>query len=465
MFIFKAYELMLATGNKDSVRTCYPYIKATADRLVQQSGEAGKSIPESSESTYDEPGKKTPEYACGIALAAYLAVVEMAKFIGEDADATKFRTQYEKGRKEYRTDYFKSSFGTNKDIAEGDVAGYSWARYLCLEAIMDSDFVATGVDRCYKYYSGMSNVRSRLGRWHFYGYDHFGGAAMSIGNADMGMEVHKWDYDYYYTGNPGYIFWQTLQSSNSEYASYMTAPCVWRSYFQMTGYLLDNANNRLWIRPSIPSAMNKKITNALLLNPKGMGTLNYDENSDPASPKRKQKITVAFDADVTVKEIVLKNNTGSEDAIYIKLTNNGTPVAGAVAAAEGTGFEKNIRVTLASATSVKNGLEIEVYRDTTVSIVPAGNSPVTATALPAQTLSTGKPIRFSVYNRRMVSLEVYNLNGSKIGTLFQGEMSGGERSFVWNGKTIDGLRVGSRAVILRLTTPDGSITKQAPVLP
>ncbi len=463
MFIFKAYELMLATGNKDSVTSYFPYIKATGERLIQQSSEANKSIPENSESTYDEPGKKTPEYACGIALAAYLAVADMAEFIGETATATKFRSQYEKGRTEYRTDYFKSGFGTGKDIAEGDVAGYSWARYLCLEPVMDSDFVATGVDRCYKYYSPMSNIRSRLGRWHFYGYDHFGGAAISIGNPDMGMEVHKWDYDFYYTGNPGFVFWQTLQKSNSEYASYMTAPCVWRSYFQMTGYLIDNAHNRLWIRPNIPTSMGKKITNAVLLNPKGMGTLNYDENSDPAAPKRTQKMTIAFDNGVIIKEIVLKNNAESGAPLYVKLTNGGSPVAGVSSAAEGSGFEKNIHVTLASPITIREGLQIEVFKDTTVASLQVHRQPAAATALPTQTLSPGRPIRFSIGSRRVVTLELFDLNGMKLGTLCQGNIGSGQHSVVWNGATDGGAVIGSRSVILRLSTSDGHVTRQVPV--
>jgi hypothetical protein len=464
MFLFKAYELMLATGNSDSIRTYFPLIKATGERLIQQSEDANSHIPKNSESTYDEPGVKTPNYACGIALAAYLAVVDMAEFIGEDAVAAQFREMYLKGREEYRNDLFNGSFGTGKDISEGDVAGYSWAHYLCLDPIMDSDFVATAVERCYSYYSSQSNVRTRLGRWHFYGYDHFGGAAIAIGDADMGMEVHKWDYDYYYTGNPGYVFWQTLQRSNNEYASYMTAPCVWRSYFQMTGYMIDNAHNRLWIRPSIPSSMDKKITNALLLNPKGMGTLNYDENTDPTAPKRIQKIDISFDSLVTIKEIVLKNNTGSDVPLYVALTNNGQQVRGVTSQAEGSGFEKNIRVTLADPITIKEGLNIEVYRDTTVAHSTVAPVAAVRTFISDQALISGKPLRFSVEHRGPVSINAFNLSGVKIGTLFRGMVNGGKHFLIWNGKTSAGNRICSGSIVLRLQTSSGSVTRQVLVV-
>ena len=463
MFLFKAYELMLATGNKDSLTSLFPYIRNTAERLIQQSEEAGKHIPVNSESTYDEKGLKTPRYACGIALAAYLAVAEMAQFIGEDEVAIKFREQYEKGREEYRTDYFNNSFGTGSSISEGDVAGYSWAHYLCLEPVMDSDFVAAGVERAYDYYRKQSGTRSKLGKWHFYTYDHFGGAAISIGKVDTGMEVHKWDYDFYYTGNPGYVFWQTLSVTNSEYASYMTAPCVWRSYFQMTGYMIDNARNRLWIRPVVPSSMEGKISDALLLNPKGMGTLDYDENIDPAAPKRIQKMLVRFDSTVTIREIILKNNAGAGSAdmpLYVALTNNGQKVKGYTVTAEGSGFEKNIRVALNSSIGIKEGLSIEVYKDTTVASVTVSNIVGSRfTFLKNTLLARGKPLSFTVGRKGNVTIEAFTLAGARIGTLFRGEVCSGAHSIIWNGKTLSGDRISSSSLILRLQTARRIVSK------
>jgi hypothetical protein len=173
------------------------------------------------------------------------------------------------------------------------------------------------------------------------------------------MVMSKWDYDYEYSQVPAHVFWQDLNSTNTAYASYMTAPCVWRGMFQMTGYLLDNANNRLWIRPMVPTSMGKMITNAPLVNPRGWGTLNYDENP-VASTGRFQNITVAFDSLVAVKQIVLKNNTGSATP-GVSVTISGTRVTGAVVAAEGSGYEKNIRVTFASPIQIgPQGVAIQV---------------------------------------------------------------------------------------------------------
>ena len=132
--------------------------------------------------------------------------------------------------------------------------------------------------------------------------------------------------------------------------------------------------------------------------------------------------------------------------------------------AEGSGFEKNIRVTLASPITIREGLQIEVFKDTTVASLPVHRQPAAATALPTQTLSPGRPIRFSVGSRGVVTLELFDLNGMKLGTLYQGTIGSGRHSVVWNGATDGGAVVGSRSVILRLSTADGHVTRQVPVL-
>jgi hypothetical protein len=90
--------------------------------------------------------------------------------------------------------------------------------------------------------------------------------------------------------------------------------------------------------------MNHTIINAPLINPRGWGTLTYYDEIPLDS--RRQAIKVSFDSLVTVNEIVLKNNTTSaQPGVAIK--QNGTLVA-STAAIEGSGFDKNIRVTLTS---------------------------------------------------------------------------------------------------------------------
>ncbi|MBN1309335.1 MAG: hypothetical protein JXA18_15530 [Chitinispirillaceae bacterium] len=471
MFIFKAYELMLATGNKDSMTAYFPAIKQTAERIIAQCG-SGSKLPLNCHSTYDEStdGGNTfntsPEYNGGVVLPAYLAVSEIAKYIGQTDVAATYRGYYETGRAEYQKKYGNdiatNNYAKGRDCSEGDVAGYSWANYFCFEPVMDSAFITAANKKLWAYYenrteSGVDNLRAKLGKWGFYTCDHWGGTEIATGNPDRALVIHGWDHEYYFKDSPGMIFWQTLRkesgANKDSYASYMTGPTVWRSYFQMCGYLLDNANNRLWIRPRIPSSMNGKITNALLLNPKCLGTLNYEESAAG------QCVRVSYDAPgATVSEIVLKNNTGS-DTPPIKI--NGETVT--TVTAENNGIEKNLRIKLASPITIgPDGITISVNgmecKTGTCSRVVKLSS-VFPLSINNFRIAAGMPIRYSADGTGMVVMELLTLNGARIGTIMQKNVSAGEHTFRWDGKTLNGKRVGSAFVIVRLTSPAGSMTK------
>ncbi len=456
MFMFKAYELMLATGNKDSLAKNWPALQNTAKRLIVQCGSS--SLPLKSKSTYDD-GSITAVYASGTLLTAWLAMIEMARFLGDDASVEKYTELYTKGRAEFTSTFYNSDFGTGTAKSEGDVAGYSWARYFGFPAIMDSNVITSGCNRLWNYYSKQSSLRSKLGQWHFYTYDHWGGAAIAIGQQNTALQINKWDYDFYYTASPGYVFWQDLNSANNIYASYMTAPCVWRSYFQMTGYLLDNANNRLFIRPMVPDTMGKKIINAPLINPKGWGSLYYDENKVDL---RTQGIKVCFDSLVTVKEIVLKNNTTvAQPGVSVK--QNDAPVAATVTT-EGSGYEKNIRIKFSTPIQIgPQGIQIGVYNGA----VPAGVKSTCsykvlhALSLNSVRLAAGVPIRYSVDRTGPVSMELVGLNGATLGTLMSGIVSEGRHSFVWNGAYADGKKASSGAAVIRLRSSIGQTSRIA----
>jgi hypothetical protein len=470
MFIFKAYELMLATGDLDSVKLYWPAVKKAADRLLSQCA-AGSKLPLQSHSTYDRCNgaadatgsncSKTPEYNGGLAITTYLAMAEMAKFCGDNATATTFYENFKTAKAEYKQMYATSStYGVSASVAnsgrfpEGHIAGYSWANYLCLEPIMDSSFIAA---TCKKMRDKQQSGGLRAnGEWVFYCVDHYGGSEIAINMADAAMTIHKQDYDYYYKSVPAQVHWQSLQESsgNTGHDSYMTAPVVWHSYFQFCGYMIDNANKRLWIRPRIPTEMNGEIKNALLLNPKALGTLNYKESSsaDPA-----QTISVSYDAPVPVKEIMLKNNTGIESPFVVV---NGAVVSNVKA--EGSGCEKNIRVTFDAPVQIgPEGMTITVHRQPVGTASKYTRVTTIHNALLTASMIRGKSVYFSVASTGRVTIEALSLNGAKIGTVYRNNLSAGWHSFNWSGKTLDGSALGNNAIVLRLVTSSGSIARSA----
>jgi hypothetical protein len=229
----------------------------------------------------------------------------------------------------------------------------------------------------------------------------------------------------------------------------------------MIGYMIDNANKRLWIRPRIPSEMNKKIENAILLNPKCLGTLDYDENP---LDSRTQTMRISYDKPVTINEFVLKNNTGISEP-GVSINNNGTRISGHTVTTEGSSFEKNIRVTLPEPIDIGPGsVKIEVFAGP---VNTKGIRPVYVSyplSIKTGHLRKGSNIHFSVDHTGPVKMELLNLNGSSIGTIMQQNLPAGNHAFRWNGTTKQGKTVGSIMAILRVTSAGGTVTNSVFVL-
>ena len=287
------------------------------------------------------------------------------------------------------------------------------------------------------------------------------------------MTCHQWDYDYYYTQSPGYVHWQSLQSSNNSYHSYGTACCVWRSLFQMEGYLLDNANQRLWIRPMIPTSMHQVITNAPLINPNGWGTLNFNDSDNVIAGVDTfyQQAAVSFDSSITVREIVLKNDLPGSVTSPVYGANvriSGVTNATVTAETMGNGFEKNLRVTLNTPITIgPGGILIQVgfihsglphraiFNNNKARVVPEGS----VLALYDSRISADKPVHYSVANAGHVVIDLMAINGAKISSIFSGNVSAGSHTVVWNGRSAGGMPAGSGIAVMRLISQTGVINK------
>ena len=186
--------------------------------------------------------------------------------------------------------------------------------------------------------------------------------------------------------------------------------------------------------------------------------MNYDENP-VSSSGRCQNLTVTFDSLTTIKQIVLKNNTGTATPGAI-VTNNGAGIGGFTLAAEGSGYEKNIRITLASPILVgPQGLGIQVFN------APVGVVAGTTTAHPPVMLSCsngriypGSTIRYTVDITGPVVMGLIGVNGVVIANIMRGTSFVGPHSFVWNGRSTKGAPVSPGVVVLRLSSSKGAVS-------
>ena len=153
---------------------------------------------------------------------------------------------------------------------------------------------------------------------------------------------------------------------------------------------------------------------------------------------------------------MLKNNTGTEEPFILI---NGA-ASGATVKAEGTGLEKNIRVTFATPMQIgPDGMLIEVYNKPVAITAAAGLNRMFTLAVANFRIAANQVISYSVNADGPVSMELLSLNGAKIGTIMRENLAAGNHSFKWNGKTLEGKKVGSSFAILRLTSVNGSVSR------
>jgi flagellar hook assembly protein FlgD len=69
-------------------------------------------------------------------------------------------------------------------------------------------------------------------------------------------------------------------------------------------------------------------------------------------------------------------------------------------------------------------------------------------------------IEYYIPSTSDVKVEIYNLLGSKITSLFEGKQSAGSHTLTWNGKDQSGNPVASGIYFYKLSTPNFSETKK-----
>jgi len=210
----------------------------------------------------------------------------------------------------------------------------------------------------------------------------------------------------------------------------------------------------------VPSSMGKKITDAPIINAKGWGTIkSYDEN--PAAGNVIQSMTITFDSNTTIKQIVLKNNA-TIPAPGVSIKKNGIVVGLEKVEIEGSGYEKNIRVTPLSPFQIgPEDVEIKVY-NAPLAIGKGSNRSYPAQyvlKIAGNHIAAGSSIHYSVDVAGPVSMELIGTNGAKIHTLMSGNVPAGQHSFVWNGRFGKGGKAGCGLAVLRLRSSAGVTSK------
>jgi len=455
LFVLNIYELFLATGDTTKLRMLWPYMKKTgAWMLVQCSwGGAGSYLPMNVAATYDDGHNDKDIYCSSLFLAACSAFKEMASAMNDLAARDKWAMQFANGRNQFVQRYWTSQYflqHPDYDAAGGYGgdglgteqygAGYALARALGLPSILDDDKAQYWFRRVYP----VVNFAGRMSCcWHFYEVGHAGQCGIAIGSPDSGLDVHNVDYSEYHTKNPQWVFWQGI-SNMQGYYSYCTAPVVWRALFLLEGYTIDNFNKRLWLRPALLKTMQNRLTNAPLLLPGNWGTFNYNGND---SAGRTQDLIVAYDKSLTMREIVLRNNTGGTSAASLVI-KNGVAIAH-TDSCEGTGLDAIVRIKLSQPVDLgAGGVRVLLYKNksqlpTVGAIADNRDAPMPRPQL--QVLSTDR-ITVTCSSPATLVVDLFSMDGRLVQSITKGLLGSGTHAFPINSRLLsDG------AYVIRLT--------------
>lgn len=413
LFIINIYELFLATGNMDTLNTLWPYMMNTAERILLQAKRcidnqymAPPSPFDSTEfvlpyqclGSYDREGA-TNEYNGSLALVAYSALAEMCRARGDEEGGEKWDEIFERGKKQFSAIYSsKPHYATN---SEGELGVYNFSRHLGLPVIMSDE----EANRAFDNYWDKSVGGRDLLPWHFYTINHFGDFGIAIGKVDEGLAVHYNDYEQHCVKRPNYYFWQDLDASPGMH-TYMTAPVVWHSLMLITGFCMDKFNQRLWIRPLLPSQNNGRLTNAPLVSPGNWGTLDYLETESGKT----QEMSIQFDNTMPVKEIILKNPSEKKHGLYVVLGGRSVPYK---ATYLGKGLDAVIKIKFDDPIEIDpvNVLQIGVDREIAVRRFTNGR---TINSLSVRNIDKKQVIEYSIQKRGKVDLAVYSANGVQV---------------------------------------------------
>lgn len=430
--LINIYELFLCTGDTSKVRQFWSKMLLTGQRLLFQAtncidnqyqappapyDSSNFVLPFNCLGSYDREGA-TNEYNASLALNAYYGLKEMALALGETAEAAKWEDIFNRGREQFSTIYSsKTTFGST---VEGQLGSYSWSRHLGIPTIMSDQEAEAGFAR---YWVKSANGTDLL-PWHFYTISHFADMGIAIGKVDDGLKVHKQDYEQHCISKPEFYFWQDLDASPGLH-SYMTGPVVWRSLMLITGYCLDKFNQRLWLRPMLPTENAGKLTNAPLVSPGNWGTMDYTETENGKT----QALSVRFDQPIPIKEIRLKNPDGLDHTIVVK-GSSGEDIPVTVTKS-GTGLDAVQILTFAEPVQLGyGGIAIGVDADPFISVKHMRVSQQKTNRINVlSAIGKTQTVQFEIDNPGKVAIQMYNLNGTLIRSVNLGSKTAGTYSF------------------------------------
>jgi len=478
-FALMVYRDYLWSGDKTMLSSMWPKVKLA---LSCQKNRADQTtlLLTGGQQTYDCTIFAS-SYANGIWLSSLLAGAEMAKVMGDNAQATTYTGWYTTAKTSYES-LWNNQYGFYQ-MESGDatcmydqLCGQMYSDMLSLGKMHPvdhirkaADYIPTRLGDTYGLKNGLRPDGSYPGgiccggepncTWP--GYPPAGYCAMSIynGKADLGLQWLYKIYDGIYNVNK--IVWhqecKAYTNSGQFYEGnihYMNLMAVWHVYYALAGLNIDVDGQRLWVRPNLPAQtayMSNKSLSAPIAFPTTWGWMEYAQGATAND----QNIKLTLDNPHVFRKIVVRNTNAAPTVSVYKA---GIPV---------------------NCSPVKNGDDLELQfaqpitlDNAAVEIVMPGGPATKAlykpeigvgSRLPAVLVSKRQGrtalVSYSLTAYDNIRLDILNTEGRLVRTIANGFTAAGVYSAQWVPSA-----GGSGAYFIRLTGGSGVAVQKVVML-
>lgn len=330
--IISTFEVYQATADHAQFDFLWPYLKKTAQRILDQVEQNGsKKYPytfDHSDNSYDAGGDPNP-FNANLSAVAYKIMVILSKENGEHNLVAKYQKAYDTVVKSYRDRYLNDKNFKLGKHCESYFSGQWLALHLKLGEIwsaVNTDFVLKKLDSYYHpYYSGLANTKGTYDEWTPYILTHYAGLLLNTHRVNQWSAMQKDAYNRQYMNRdlvfnhplnilPEVIEQKWIATNYQSGNQYISMPGIWRNYYDIVGYHRDLRTKELWITPILPEEINHQMKDAMYVSPEGNGSISCTESGKYYQNK---DIIVKTDNPIAVSTLYLADNFGKNATVTI----------------------------------------------------------------------------------------------------------------------------------------------------
>ncbi len=317
-FIISVYELVLVDGNTALLEELWPATKKAAQRMIDQltdyhDNDHTKTY-SGTQSTYDSNGHEADHYNTGLASVAFKIAAQFAERMDDTEFATTCNQLHPVIDEQFVQRWLKpeSPFELFRGC-ENVITGQWIAHFLKMDDLYPKEDLDFGINRLIEHYQPATQF-GVYRDWQHYVVSHLGGILLQTGIESSWMFIQKHMAE---TNNEQAPYNQQLygpgndENSISSRAHYLTAPVVWRNYYELIGLHHNGLTYELYLTPKLSDAFGHSISDAPFVLGTVWGKMSIEESGENY---RNCSITFTPEKEIAVGTLYLRDKFSEDRA-------------------------------------------------------------------------------------------------------------------------------------------------------